>query len=246
MCIPVSSHSRWTSRNMRNPGLGQGRQRLAVALGCQEREIRPCSSPMTASRDAAVPMRLRISYNADTLPAQWVCPGSPRMQLAVRHAIPVMLGRPCLTRTGRRAPGIGDLGSLTDGLTHGHGRGLYPPGWAVSYRLTVVLSWLPRRALAAARVVRPAAGASVNPAGAVTHERPRAGLHGAGPVCRRSGRCRLRPAPRRWSGTDTKTGRTLRPGRRRPPGCPGVQPQTFGCGSPEAYWFHSCGAGGPT
>ena len=25
----------------------------------------------------------------------------------------------------------------------------------------------------------------------------------------------------------------------------GVQPQTFGCGSPEAYWFHSCGVGGP-
>jgi hypothetical protein len=76
-CIPVSSHSSWTTRTMRNPGLGQGRQRLVVASGCQEREIRPCSSPMTATRDAAVPMRLRISSNADTLPAQWVCPGSP-------------------------------------------------------------------------------------------------------------------------------------------------------------------------
>ena len=29
-------------------------------------------------------------------------------------------------------------------------------------------------------------------------------------------------------------------------GCPGVQPQTFGSGSSEAYWFHSCGVGGPT
>jgi len=34
---------------------------------------------MTASRDAAVPMRLRVSSNADALPAQWVCPGSPRV-----------------------------------------------------------------------------------------------------------------------------------------------------------------------
>jgi hypothetical protein len=49
-CIPVSSHSCWTSRNMRRPGSGQGRQRLVVASGCQEREIRPCSGPMTASR----------------------------------------------------------------------------------------------------------------------------------------------------------------------------------------------------
>jgi hypothetical protein len=76
-CIPVSSHSFWTARNMRNIGLGQGRQRLVVASGCQEREIRPCSSPMTASRDAAVPMRLRI-FLQRALPAQWVCPGSPR------------------------------------------------------------------------------------------------------------------------------------------------------------------------
>ena len=33
-----------------------GGQRLVVASGCQDHEIRPCSSPMTASRDAAVPM----------------------------------------------------------------------------------------------------------------------------------------------------------------------------------------------
>jgi hypothetical protein len=49
-CIPISSHSCWTSRNMQSPGLGQGRQRLVVASGYQEPEIRPCSSSMTASR----------------------------------------------------------------------------------------------------------------------------------------------------------------------------------------------------
>jgi len=43
-CIPVPFHSCWTSRSMRSPVLGQGRQRLVVASGCQEREIRPCSS----------------------------------------------------------------------------------------------------------------------------------------------------------------------------------------------------------
>ncbi len=62
--VPVFSRSCWTSRNMRSPGLGQGRQQLVLASGCQEREIHPCSSLMTASRDAAVPMRLRISSNA--------------------------------------------------------------------------------------------------------------------------------------------------------------------------------------
>ena len=46
------------------PRVRPGRQRLVVASGCQEREIRPCSSPMTASWDAAVPMRRRISSNA--------------------------------------------------------------------------------------------------------------------------------------------------------------------------------------
>ena len=40
------------------------------AGSCQERQFRPCSSPMTASRDAAVPMRLRSSSNAGALPAQ--------------------------------------------------------------------------------------------------------------------------------------------------------------------------------
>ena len=77
-CIPVSSHSCWTTRNMRNPGLGQGRQRLVVASGCQEREIRPCSSPITASRDAAG-ADATVYFLQRAVPAQWVCPGSPRV-----------------------------------------------------------------------------------------------------------------------------------------------------------------------
>ena len=85
-CIPVSSRSCWTTRNMRNPGLGQGRKRLVVASGCREREIRPCSSPVTAPRDAAVPMRLRI-FLQRALPAQWVCPGSPRVTAFVMHCV---------------------------------------------------------------------------------------------------------------------------------------------------------------
>jgi hypothetical protein len=40
-CIPVSSHSCWTSRNMRNPGSGQGRQRLVVASGRQSARSAP-------------------------------------------------------------------------------------------------------------------------------------------------------------------------------------------------------------
>ena len=61
-CIPVSSRSRRTTPNMRNPGLGKP-PALVVASGCQERDIRPCSSPMTASRDAAVRMRRRCRYS---------------------------------------------------------------------------------------------------------------------------------------------------------------------------------------
>ena len=82
----VSSRACWTTRNMRNPGLGQGRKRLVVASGCREREIRPCSSPVTAPRDAAVPMRLRI-FLQRALPAQWVCPGSPRVTAFVMHCV---------------------------------------------------------------------------------------------------------------------------------------------------------------
>ncbi len=77
-CIPVSSHSCWNTRNMRNPGLGQGRQRLVVASGCQEPEIRPCSSPITASRDAAG-ADATVYFLERALPAPWVCPGSPRV-----------------------------------------------------------------------------------------------------------------------------------------------------------------------
>jgi hypothetical protein len=38
--IPVSSHSCWTSGNLRNPGLGQGRQRLVLAARVCNRPIR--------------------------------------------------------------------------------------------------------------------------------------------------------------------------------------------------------------
>jgi hypothetical protein len=50
---PVSSHSRWTSRNMQSPGLGRGRQRLVVASGYQEREIRPRSGGCVITWSAA-------------------------------------------------------------------------------------------------------------------------------------------------------------------------------------------------
>jgi hypothetical protein len=80
------SHSCWTTRNMRNHGLGQGRQWLVVASGCQEREIRRCSSPMTASRDAAVPMRLPLSSNARCPRSGFVLPARAcnRLMWAVR------------------------------------------------------------------------------------------------------------------------------------------------------------------
>jgi hypothetical protein len=50
---PVSSHSRWTSRNMQSPGLGRGHQRLVVASGYQEREIRPRSGGCVITWSAA-------------------------------------------------------------------------------------------------------------------------------------------------------------------------------------------------
>ena len=50
------------------PGLGQGRQRLVVASGCQEREIRPCRCPncgerviLRGRREPDVDDRLRIA-----------------------------------------------------------------------------------------------------------------------------------------------------------------------------------------
>ena len=54
-------------------------------------------------------------------------------------------------------------------------------------------------------------------------------------------------SPTTWSrsGTATRAVWSLRPEQRWPPRYLGVQLQTFGCGSPEAYWFHSRGVGGP-
>lgn len=53
---------------MRNPGLGQGRQRLVVAPGCQEREIRLCSSPEERS-DVREPLNLRDPKIFEMLPS---------------------------------------------------------------------------------------------------------------------------------------------------------------------------------
>ncbi len=75
--------------------------------------------------------------------------GTPSRSCLAVHASP---------RFGHSAPGIWALGSLIEGLAHGHGAGLHPPGWAVRYRLAVVLTLAaaPRaRSLAAARGVRP-------------------------------------------------------------------------------------------
>jgi hypothetical protein len=46
--IPVSSHSCWTSRNMWNPGLGGGRQRLVAASAAKS-----ARSPLLESNDGA-------------------------------------------------------------------------------------------------------------------------------------------------------------------------------------------------
>jgi hypothetical protein len=74
-CIPVSSHSCWTTRTIGNRGLGQGRQRLVVVSGGQEREIGPLleSSGGVAGRRSADATTYVLRR---ALPARWVCPGS--------------------------------------------------------------------------------------------------------------------------------------------------------------------------
>jgi len=119
------------------------------------------------------------------------------------------------------------------------GLGLRPPGgWAVSYRLAVVLTLAAgpsARSLVGARGVRPAHRRRWSPLSAPTSRAPldrwpaRPGL-----VCRRSRCCWRWSAPRRWSGTDTRTGWPTPLERRWTPGVWNVQPQTFGCGSPMA------------
>jgi hypothetical protein len=92
---------------MRNHGLGQGRQWLVVASGCQEREIRRCSSPMTASRDAAVPMRLPLSSNARCPRSGFVLPARAcnRLMWAVRgRRCPALAGKPEESPPGNRRP----------------------------------------------------------------------------------------------------------------------------------------------
>ena len=63
-CIPLSSHSRWISWKHTESRVRSVRQRLVVASGYQEDEIRACLSSMTASRDAAVPLLRCISSKA--------------------------------------------------------------------------------------------------------------------------------------------------------------------------------------
>ena len=61
-CILLCSHSRRTSQKRAEP-----RDRPSPAcrgIRLPRRRDPPCSSSMTASRDAALPMRLRISFNA--------------------------------------------------------------------------------------------------------------------------------------------------------------------------------------
>ena len=117
---PVSSHSCWTSRNRRSPVLGQGRQRLVVASGCQEREIRPCSSSITARRDAAVPIRLPIF---------------PPMRLAPRSGF-VPAGRACNRSYGR-------LSRAASGCPRSQGTGCSAPvvAWRCVSRRAPAAGW---------------------------------------------------------------------------------------------------------
>ena len=76
-CIPVSSHSCRTSRNMRNPGLGRGRQRLSWHRLPGARD-----PPLLESDDGVAGRRgadAAAYFLQRALPAQWVCPGSPRV-----------------------------------------------------------------------------------------------------------------------------------------------------------------------
>jgi hypothetical protein len=162
------------------------------------------------------PMRLSISSALTRCPRSGFVLAA-RACNAVRHAIPVMLW-PSMPHLNWPLC-VRDLGPLTKGLAHAHG------GRACAH-LAVVLT------LAAARR-----------------------------VARRRARCRASaPAPVITpTGTDVASVPRCGPARSRasvPPirtllttaSAPaiGVQPQTFGCGSPEACWFHSCGVGGPT
>jgi hypothetical protein len=85
--------------------------------------------------------------------------GGVRLPPPTHPASPVVFGRLCLTPNWPFCARDLDLKSLIEGLVHGQGGGPRPPGWAVSYRLAVVLTLaaVPRaRSLAAARGVRPA------------------------------------------------------------------------------------------
>jgi hypothetical protein len=95
------------------------------------------------------------------------------------------------------------------------------------YRLAVVLTLTAApsaRSLAAARGVRPARR---------RRERHRTGLHGQA-QCAADQDAVETAGAQAMVRTDTKPGWSLRPWAAVAAGCLGVQPQTFGCGSPEA------------
>jgi hypothetical protein len=120
-----------------------------------------------------MPVRLRISSNTRGPRGGFVLAARACNSL-IRHAIPVKLGRPCLTRIGHSAPGIWNLGSLIEGLAHGHRGGLRLSRWAASYRLAVVLTLAaaPRRvARCGARCPASAPAPSITPP-APAGERP--------------------------------------------------------------------------
>jgi hypothetical protein len=91
---------------------------------------------------------------------------------AVRRAIPAVLGRSCPTLDWPFC--ARDLGSLIEGLAHGHGAALPSPGWAVSHGLAVVLT------LAAAEVSGQRTGAVITPPAptprALPYQRARPGV----------------------------------------------------------------------
>ena len=75
-CIPVSSHSCWTSRNMRNPGLGPPAASRGIRLPTAR------DPPLLESDDGVAGRRgagATAYFLQRALPAQWVCPGSPRV-----------------------------------------------------------------------------------------------------------------------------------------------------------------------
>jgi len=131
---PGLSRSCWTSRNMRSPGLGPGRQWLVVASGRQERQIRTCLSSMTSSRDAAVPMRLRIRPTrvacAVGLSWQPACVPADRRVGLVRRLLDNVAPERSFWRVGQAVLGLESAFGTADSLCQTLG-GLSEDGYQV-------------------------------------------------------------------------------------------------------------------